>query len=246
MRHALLCSMALLVCVAVASAQQKAKSALPPEPQDMVQLFNGKDLTGWSGDPRLWSVKDGVIRGETTPENKANGNTFLIWQGGALKDFELRASYRCNASNNSGIQYRSKHIADAKNNKWVLRGYQGEIRNEVKLPNVSGFIYDEGGKRGRLCLVGEKAVWENGKKTVLGATCTAEEYQSAFHLDGWNEYVIIAKGNNIKQYINGVLAVDFTDNEPELALKEGVLGLQLHAGNPMWVEFKNIRVKEIK
>ena len=75
-------------------------------------LFNGKDLAGWSGDTRLWSVRDGVIHGETTEQNAAQGNTFLIWQGGTVKNFELEVTFRCNATNNSGIQYRSKHIND--------------------------------------------------------------------------------------------------------------------------------------
>ena len=79
-------------------------------------IFNGKDLSGWDGDTELWSVKDGVIHGETTPEKKANGNTFLIWEGGTTKDFELRLSFRCNATNNSGIQYRSTRIENARNN----------------------------------------------------------------------------------------------------------------------------------
>src|SRR5437763_286916 len=102
----------------------------PPESRDMQSLFNGKDLTGWDGDPRLWSVRDGVLRGETTAENPASGNTFIIWKGGTLRDFELRLTFRMNASNNSGIQYRSKHINDASvRNKWVVRGYQHELRN---------------------------------------------------------------------------------------------------------------------
>ena len=79
----------------------------PPEPKDMKKIFNGKDLTGWDGDPRLWSVKDGAIRGETTKDKKAKGNTFIVWKGGKTKDFELRVSFRCNATNNSGIQYLS-------------------------------------------------------------------------------------------------------------------------------------------
>ena len=212
--------------------------------QGAEQLFNGKDLTGWDGDPRLWSVKDGVIRGETTAENPAKGNTFLIWKGGTAADFELRLKFRLNSANNSGIQYRSRHVTDGNpRNRWVVRGYQGEIRNEADLPNVSGFIYDEGGKRGRICLVGEKAVWENGKKTVTGQTCTPGEFKKAFKLDDWNEYAIVAKGDNIKQFINGVQTVDFTDKEPGVALKDGIIALQLHAGRPMWVEFKDIRLK---
>ena len=143
----------------------------PPEGDDMKVIFNGKNLDGWSGDSRLWSVKDGVIHGETTPEVKANGNTFLIWKDGTLEDFDLRLSFRCTASNNSGIQYRSKHITEGKpRNDWVVRGYQHEIRNEEDFPNVPGFIYDEGGftgKRGRICMVGEEAVWEDKGKKII-------------------------------------------------------------------------------
>jgi hypothetical protein len=230
---------------AAAQAQPKEKGeGVPPEPAGMVRLFNGKDLTNWDGDPRLWSVRDGVLRGETTAENPAKGNTFIIWKGGTAGDFDLRLSFRCNAANNSGVQYRSKHVTGPKvNNQWVVHGYQGEIRNETELPSVAGFIYDEGGKRGRLCLVGEKASWEGGKKSVTGQTCTPEEFKKVFRLDGWNEYVIIARGDNIRQYINGLQTVDFTDKEPGLALTDGIIALQLHAGKPMWVEFKDVRLK---
>jgi hypothetical protein len=219
----------------------------PPEPSGMQSIFNGKDLSGWDGDPRLWSVKDGALRGETTAENPAKGNTFIIWKNGSTRDFDLRLSFRCNASNNSGIQYRSKHITDGKvNNAWVVRGYQHEIRNETKLFSVAGFIYDEGGKRGRMCLVGEKVIWgEDGKKTVTDTLIDQSGFEKLFVLDGWNDVVIIAKGNHIQHYLNGRLIVDFTDNDPA-ALKEGILALQLHAGPPMWAEFKNIRIKDLR
>lgn len=225
----------------------------PAEADEMKSIFNGEDLTGWDGDSRLWSVKDGVIHGETTDEVKANGNTFLIWKDGRLKDFELRLSFRCSVSNNSGIQYRSKHITDGKvRNEWVVRGYQHEIRNENTLPSVSGFIYDEGGLtggRGRTCLVGEKAVWipddKKGSKKVTDTLITADEYSKLFKVDEWNDVIIIAKGRHIQHYMNGRLVLDFQDAEKN-ALLEGILALQLHAGKPMWTEFKNIRVKHLK
>ncbi len=222
----------------------EAAPTVPPEPAGMRVLFNGEDLTGWDGDPRLWSVKDGVIHGETTAENVAMGNTFLILKDEVLKDFDLRLSFRCNAANNSGIQYRSKHITDDKvRNKWVVRGYQHEIRNEVKFPNTSGFIYDEGGKRSRICLVGEVATWEtDGKKVIKSDLIDQAGFEELFKLDDWNDVVIIARGNRILHYLNGRLILDFTDNDPALALTEGVLALQLHAGKPMWAEFKNIRL----
>jgi len=91
--------------------------------QGWVSLFNGKDLNGWDGDSRLWSVKDGVIRGETTLANPARGNTFLIWRDGKLRDFELKIKFRLQ-NGNSGIQYRSKEV-----DKWVVSGYQAEVEN---------------------------------------------------------------------------------------------------------------------
>ncbi len=211
---------------------------------EWTSLFNGKDLTGWDGDTRLWSVKDGVIHGETTPEVAAKGNTFLICQDAKLKDFELQITFRSTATNNSGIQYRSRHITEGKlRNKWVVRGYQHEIRNENKFPNVSGFIYDEGGKRGRICLAGEKAVWNQDGKKVIENLIDAKGFEKLFNLDGWNDVRIIAKGNHIQHYMNGTLILDFTDKHPKFALAEGILALQLHAGKPMWVEFKDVKMR---
>lgn len=240
-------SMALAVLALLALGADESQQA-PAESGEMRSLFNGKDLSGWDGDPKLWSVKDGVIHGETTEQNPAQGNTFLIWKDGTVKDFELRLSYRCSATNNSGIQYRSKHITEGNpRNAWVVRGYQHEVRNEETLPNVAGFIYDEGGRRGRICLVGEKAVWgDDGKKSVQETLIDAAAFKELFHLDDWNNVVIIAEGNRIRHYLNNRLILDFTDNDPQLALREGVLALQLHAGRPMWAEFKNIRLREIK
>lgn len=238
---------AAISCLLVPSTFGGDHHHAPPESPDLKPIFNGKDLTGWDGDSRLWSVKDGVIRGETTAENKANGNTFLIWKDGKTGDFELRLSFRLNAANNSGIQYRSKHITEGRvRNQWVVRGYQHEIRNQNILPNVSGFIYDEGGKRGRIILVGQQGEWKDSKLGVTDkALITADEYKQLFKLDDWNDVVIIAKGRNVKHYTNGRLVMDFTDSE-ERALLEGVLALQLHAGKPMWAEYKDIRFRELK
>jgi hypothetical protein len=238
---------AFLCTVAPTLAWAEAASA-PAESGEYQTLFNGSNLDGWSGDPRLWSVKEGVIHGQTTKEVPTNGNTFIIWQGGMVKDFELRLSFRCNAENNSGIQYRSKHITEGNpKNNWVVRGYQHEIRNQNKLDDVSGFIYDEGGKRGRICHVGEQVTWDaDGKHVVKSDLISAEEFRSLMKLDDWNDVVIVAKGNHIQHFLNGRQLIDFTDNAADLALTEGVLALQLHAGKPMWAEYKNIRLKVLK
>jgi len=192
----------------------EAPAAAPPEPAGMRAIFNGRDLDGWDGDARMWSVRDGAIRGETTEAIAARGNTFLVWRGGTTGDFELRLSFRSSAANNSGIQYRSRHVTEGSpSNDWVVRGYQHEIRNERDLPNVAGFIYDEGGKRGRICLVGERATWVDGARRVDGRLVDQEGWNSLFRLDDWNDVVIVA--------------------------------LQLHAGKPMWAEYRNIRLKSL-
>ncbi len=72
-------------------------------------LFNGKDLTGWDGNPELWSVQDGTITGKTTGPAQLKYNQFLIWRGGQLKNFELRLKVK-HEGNNSGVQYRSREL----------------------------------------------------------------------------------------------------------------------------------------
>ncbi|OYP35923.1 DUF1080 domain-containing protein [Rhodopirellula sp. MGV] len=222
-------------------------TAAPAEQDGMTVLFDGETLEGWDGDPQLWEVRDGVVHGETTDEKVAKGNTFLIHQN-ELADFELRLSFRCNATNNSGIQYRSQRVdtKPSSPNQWVLRGYQHEIRNEENMPNVPSFIYDERGSRGRICLAGEKAVWnEDGKEVVGEPLITKEEFKELMKVDDWNDVVIIAKGNHLQHFLNGRLVLDFTDNLKEKSFSKGFIGLQLHAGKPMWTEFKNIRVRSL-
>lgn len=243
---------ALLFCLiplSIASSDDLMRTAPPEIDGELKVIFNGTDLEGWDGDPKLWSVRDGVIHGETTPEQPAKGNTFLIYQGSDVADFELRLSFRCNATNNSGIQYRSSRVTEGPRakNDWVLKGYQHEVRNEIGFPNVSSFIYDEGGKRGRLINIGEQAVYTaDGKQVVRDDLVSQSEFKDIMRLDDWNDVVIIAKGNHIQHYLNGRLMIDFKDEHPTLALSEGVLALQLHAGKPMFAEFKNIRLRELK
>lgn len=221
--------------------------AAPPEPPDMKPLFNGKDLTGWEGDPRLWSWQDGVVRGQTTPENPTKGNTFLIWRGGELTDFELRLSFRITGGN-SGVQYRSRQLPskETAENRWVVAGYQAEVEDT---PGKVGFLYHEKG-RGYLCNVGDKVeIGEDGKPKVVGKLGDRNEIGKTYKKSDWNDYVIIAKGNHIQHFLNGWQTVDLIDNDPNpdkgAALK-GVLALQIHAGPPMTVEFKNVRLKELK
>lgn len=227
---ALLCA-TLLLHRAPAIANEEAK----PE-EGVTPLFNGKDLTGWDGDPRFWSVKEGVIRGETTKDAPATRNTFLIWRGGTLADFELRLSFRI-PSGNSGVQIRSKDRGD-----WRVTGYQVEV---VPGRQQMGLLYEEGG-RGRLAECGQKlAINEKGEKTVLGSVGDRKMIQNAYKEKDWNDLVVIARGSHITQTINGVLFSELTDEDKENRAMSGVLALQVHAGPPMLVEYKDILIKKL-
>ncbi|MFZ2147350.1 MAG: DUF1080 domain-containing protein [Sedimentisphaerales bacterium] len=222
--------------------------------QEWISLFNGKDLNGWDGDERLWSVQDGVIRGQTTITKPALGNTFLIWRGGTplggkLRDFELKLKFRIE-NGNSGVQYRSKEVS-----KWVVSGYQAEVENA---PGKVGFLYHERG-RGWLVNVGDMMVIdEKGNKNVIGNVADKDELIKAgyYKEKDWNEYRIIASGNHLIHYLNGYQTIELVDNDRVTnpddpkdnngSAREGILALQIHAGPPMLVEFKDIYIRELK
>ncbi len=210
-------------------------------------LFDGKTLDGWEGLAGKWTVEDGAITGQTTKENPATGNTFLVWKGGEVDDFELTFQYKFSGENeksygNSGVQYRSK-LVDEKN--FVIAGYQADF--EIG-PKWSGILYEEKG-RGILAKRGEKVVihqTEDANKPrieVVGETNKSDEIQAAIKPLEWNTYKIVAQGNRLQHFINGKLSVDITDNTKEGA-KKGLLALQLHAGPPMKVQFKDIVMKD--
>jgi len=208
-------------------------------------IFNGKDLSGWNGNPQLWSVQDGVITGKSTKEHPLKGNTFLIWTNGTVVDFELRCSFKLTANNtqtfaNSGIQYRSKVLDQA---TWRMGGYQADMEAGT---SYTGILYEEGMTRGIMAQRGEKVEWTaDCSKSVTGATTPAAEIESSLKKDGWNDYVIIAKGAHLQHFVNGKLTVDVTDNCESKRVMSGLIGLQLHAGEPMTAQFKDLRLKSL-
>lgn len=200
-------------------------------------IFNGQDLTGWDGNPDFWSVRDGAITGQTTAEKPTKGNTFIIWRQGELDDFELRLKFRI-VGGNSGIQYRSKDYGN-----WVAGGYQADF---AAGSTFNGILYEERG-RGILTLCGEKSViGSDGKKQVTGATCDEKEMIAALKKEDWNDYTVICQGNHLVQKINGFTTVDVTDEQVDKRALSGILALQLHAGLPMTVQFKDIQLKRLQ
>ena len=200
-------------------------------------IFNGKDLAGWDGDPQFWSVQDGAITGATTKEVPAKGNTFIIWRGGTLKDFELRAMFRME-NHNSGIQYRSKDRG-----KWVVHGYQADMDGGNA---YTGGLYEEGG-RGILATPGQKVtIGADGKPKVTGTASDPKAIKEAIKNKDWNEFVIIARGNHLVHKINGLVTADVTDEDEKGRAAEGILAFQLHAGPPMKIQFKDITLKVLE
>jgi hypothetical protein len=230
---------ALFTALSFASAEEK-------------EIFNGKDLTGWEGNKDLWSVKDGTITGITPPDpaNPAKGilkhNTFLVWKGGTVGDFELTFQYRIEKGN-SGVQYRSKELTPGEFGP-IISGYQADFEAGE---TYSGILYEERG-RGILAKRGEKTVIKpgaDGKKPAVEVTGTVGEsaaIQASIKKEDWNEYRIVAKGNHVQHFINGQQTVDVTDEDAANAPKEGLLALQIHAGPPMVVQFKNFKLVETK
>ncbi len=233
----------LLALVSLALLPAASPLAADVEP-GFVSLFNGKDLWGWQGNPDLWSVKDGTITGVTQSEPKLTHNTFLVYTNGPVDDFELRCSYRIEKGN-SGIQYRSKVKSQGKFGP-VVGGYQADFEAGK---TYSGILYEEQG-RGILAQRGQKTVIkdEQGKHKVevAGTLGQSDEIQAKIKHEDWNDYVIIAKGNHLQHFINGVPTADVTDEQEAKAAKSGVLALQIHVGPPMVVQFKNIRLKPLK
>jgi hypothetical protein len=92
--------------------------------------------------------------------------------------------------------------------------------------------------------VGEQAEWTEAGKRVTGQLIDQAGFKKLFRLDDWNDVRIVAEGNRLRHYLNGTLILDFTDDDAH-ASRQGLLALQLHAGAPMWAEYREIRVRPL-
>jgi len=210
------------------------------EEADFAPIFDGKTLDGWKApDMTYWSVQDGAITGQSTAQHPVKSNQFLVWQAGEPGDFELKLKYRISgtAAANSGIQIRSRVAADGH-----VAGYQADIDMGGR---YTGALYDERG-RGMLAERGQKTIiGSDGKKTHT-SIADAEALFASIKKDDWNEYHITARSNHIILKINGKVTSEVIDNQEQERELSGVLALQLHAGPPMTVQFKDIQLKRLK
>jgi hypothetical protein len=232
MKKLLLSLAAALVCVCGSCSGQAAEEGFKP-------IFNGKDLKGWDGEPKIWSVKDGAILGNTA-EVTLKTNTFLIWRDGTVDDFVLRFKYRIK-NGNSGVQYRSKEMTNI--GPWVVGGYQADFEAGK---TYSGILYEERGPRQIMAERGTKVVVdENGKKNVVERLAPSAELQAKIKHEDWNDYEVTAQGYHFVHKINGNVTADVTDNDAKNRKDSGILALQVHTGPAMTVEFKDIQLKRL-
>ncbi|GAC1527266.1 MAG: DUF1080 domain-containing protein [Sediminibacterium sp.] len=221
-----------------------------------VQIFDGKTLNGWEGDPKYWRVENGNLVGEITPATLLKTNSFLIWRGGRPSDFELNLEFKITKNGNSGINYRSVELSDV---PYALKGYQADIDGANR---YTGQNYEER-VRTTLAYRGQKVIvkpFDNTAQpvslkehiknnawtetTVIGSLGDPEVLKSKINFEDWNTYRLVIKGNHLQHYVNGTLMSDVTDNDTVNGKSEGWMGVQVHVGPPMKVEYRNIMLKQ--
>lgn len=222
-----------------------------------VEIFDGKTLDNWQGDTTYWKVENGHLVGEVTPSTLLKHNTFIVWQGGQPDNFELKLEFKITESGNSGINYRSEKIDTI---PFALKGYQADIDGKNR---YTGQNYEER-KRTTLAYRGEKVViisqenpetpgslmanvsrnaWQS--REVIESLGESDSLKTKIKSEDWNEIHLIINGNSLQHYVNGILMSDVIDDDAINRKLSGYLGMQVHVGPPMKVEYRKIRMKEL-
>ncbi len=227
-------------------AEDQSKTEIPAaDAEGWISLFNGKDLSGWEGIEGYWSVVDGAIQCSETKEKSVQSDLVLLCSKSHpdnFANFELRYSWKMvTPTGNSGVQFRSKIDNPEKHH---VGGYQADIDADN---SYTGIIYDESGVaggRGIMSKRGEKTVWDDkNKRSSTPLDKNEAEIKKSIKPKGeWNDCVVVADGNHIVYSINGQITTEMIDNSPK-AVKSGVIGLQMHQGFTMTIQFKDIKIK---
>ncbi|MCW5910770.1 MAG: DUF1080 domain-containing protein [Cyclobacteriaceae bacterium] len=226
-----------------------AATVVAQKKDGFVSIFDGKTLRGWEGDTAYWRVENGSIVGEITTDKLLKANTFIIWRGGEPGDFELKLEFKISKEGNSGINYRSVRLTEV---PYALKGYQADIDG---MNRYTGQNYEERGRttlayRGQTTRINEadknSAVKNNAwEKAEVIRSMNRDSLQSFIRQEDWNEIHLVIKGNRLQHFVNGILMSDVTDNDNVNRKLKGLLGMQVHVGPPMKVEYRNIRLKQL-
>lgn len=232
-----------------------AITEIPNNQDSWVKIFDGKTLNNWEGDPKYWHVENGSLIGEITPKTLLDRNSFITWQGTMPDNFELKLEYRVSEEGNSGINYRSEPVEGV---PFALRGYQADLDGKQR---YTGMNYEER-KRTTIASRGEKveltAVDVNPDSlqkhvsnnrwmfaNVVEKLGNKDDLAKHIKNEDWNEYHLIINQNKLQHYVNGILMSEVIDNDPVNQSFSGKLGVQVHVGPPMKIEYKNIRIKSL-
>lgn len=247
----------LLATVLVAGSQTSCLAQKKAKQDGFVSIFDGKSLAGWDGDPTYWRVENGNLVGEITPATLLKTNSFIIWQGGEPGDFEFKGEFNITREGNSGINYRSDRLTDV---PFALRGYQADIDGQNR---YTGQNYEER-KRTTLAYRGQKTTIApfTGENTaeavrakvsknawtglnVTGSLGNSDSLKTLIKSEDWNTFHLIVKGNRLQHYINGVLMSEVIDDDTVNGKAKGLLGVQVHVGPPMKVQYRNLMLKQL-
>jgi len=204
--------------------------------QGFKPMFDGLSLKQWKGGGGFWQVKDGILQAQSSQEKPCKKNSQLIWTGGQPGDFEMRAEFRLSPGSNSGIQLRCQDQEFGDN------GYQADMNGGG---DYVGFLYHP-----KQHLVGERGakvvIAADGKKTVERFAESKALQEKVFKGDDWNEYTVVCKGPTITLFVNGMKTCELEDHRPDMMPAKGFITLQMHAGPPMKIQYRNLRIKELK
>jgi len=245
------------LAISCSSQSSESSDAAASDNEEFTSIFDGKSLDGWDGDTAYWRAENGTLIGEITPDKPLKTNSFIIWNGGEPGDFELEGEFKISTDGNSGINYRSERLTDI---PFALKGYQADIDGKI---NYTGQNYEER-KRTTLAYRGEtvtvnpldksittdsslainrqRNAWLN--REVTGSLGSSDSLKTLIKQEDWNTIRLVAKGNRLQHYVNDVLMSDVTDEDDVLGSQKGHLGIQVHVGPPMKVEYRNLRIKQ--
>jgi hypothetical protein len=228
-----------LAMFSTVAAQQVQPTPAPYDETGFVPIFDGKTLDGWEGDPTYWRVENGCLVGEVTPETLLKRNSFIIWRGGTPADFELKVEYRVSEKGNSGINYRSAEVEDT---PFALRGYQLDIDGANR---YTGQNYEERG-RTFLALRGDFSRADaDGVSRIIGSVGEKDELAGFVRNGDWNTAHLIVRANTLIHMVNGQVMSVVVDDDRERRKSSGLIGVQVHVGPPMKIEYRNFRLKNL-
>ena len=188
-------------------------SAAAAEPT-FVPLFNGQDLTGFTGEnsAKFWRIENGVLVGENDAEKKGN----YLWTEKSYGDFVLEFEVRWTTTTprgvDTGIEMRQPHIQ-------LQLGVSGSLKVDM-----TGSFY-------------------TGGKPAYPEAAQAKDAKALMRPEGqWNKFRVQAQGDTFSCWINGTKQVEYIDPKFSGAAP---LGLQIHPGVEMKVEYRDLRIAEL-